>query len=652
MKDDLMRKIEELEARKAAMPSGTLTYKTIKGKKQPYLQWTENGKSRSRYIKIDEREQVLELVEERRQIDAEIRRLKAYYAGIREILKDQPFLANKVSIGYQDFGYIRENHLFYVDKTDFIAEWWENNRQVTLITRPRRFGKTLTMSMVDHFFSLRYANRADLFENTKIWKDEFYRKLQGTMPVIFTTFANVKGRNMKEAEDQICGIIREAFEDHRALLDSQVLSDSEKNNFRDLWERLWKNDVSVCNDALNKLSMWLSLHHGKKVLILIDEYDTPLTEGYMSGYLDEMLSLMRNIFHSTLKTNRYLDRALLTGISRVARESLFSDMNHLQVASLTSPLFATSFGFTQAEVSDTLKCQDVDEQERVREWYDGFTFGGVTDIYNPWSITNYLSLRQFRLYWANSGGYGLISRLLLQGRNSLKDDFRILLQGESIRKTFSESISFYDLEQEKSAIWALLLMAGYLRADHVSVEGVTTADLSVTNKETMFVLRQMVQRWFLRVEEVYQGFCKYLIEGDVELMNEFLQHIATEMVSYFDVGRRPGEKEPERFYHGLVLGLVVDLWEQYEILSNRESGFGRYDIMMIPKEQDLPAILIEFKVRNSKQEKDLEETVSSALAQIEEKQYETELLSRGIEKSRIRKYGFAFEGKRVLVGDE
>ena len=651
MRDDLGRKIEELEKKKESLLHGTLIYKTIKGKKQPYLQWTEKGVTKSKFIKTGEREQILELVEERKHVSDELHRLRTYYDGIRHILAKQPFLANQVSIGYQDYAYIREHHLFYVDKTEFLSEWWNDGAQVTLITRPRRFGKTLTLHMTECFFSMLYESRGDLFENTKIWNRKEYRELQGTWPVVFLSFADVKSSNFQDAAGQICECILDLYEQHRYLLKSGALDADDIEAFKRIRRELSDHTISACKSAVKKLCRWLYLHTGKKVIVLIDEYDTPITEGYMNGYLEQMTDLVRNIFHSALKTNRYLHRALMTGISRISRESLFSDLNHLLVISATSEKYAESFGFTESEVFDALQCQNIEEKEKVRDWYDGFTFGGIKDIYNPWSVTNYLHSRQFMPYWANSGGYGLISRLLLQGNDSLKEDFAILQQGGSIWKSFQEAITFDRLEQDENAIWSLLFASGYLRADHVILEGATKAELSVTNRETMIVFDRMIQEWFLPAASACQGFCKYLLEGDVELMNEMLENITMEMMSFFDAGRRPGEKEPERFYHGLVLGLIADLRNVYMIRSNRESGYGRYDIMMIPVNKKQDAILIEFKVRDEKREKNLEETVQSALLQIEEKQYETELLNLGIKKEHIRKYGFAFQGKKVLIGE-
>lgn len=651
MEDDIMKRIEKMEEKVSAAPHGTLTYKTIKGKKQPYLQWTEGGRTKSRYIKLDEREEVLEMIEERRNLLAEIRRLKEYYLQVKDILKKQPFLANQVSIGYQDYDIIRENDLFYVDKTHFIADWWALPWQVCLITRPRRFGKTLTMSMVECFFSTLYAGRDDLFENTHIQKWDKYQMQQGVWPVVFVTFSNVKSNNFEDSYQQVCGCIQTAYEKHAYLRESDKLESKERECFETYFDNLRDGSTNriYCKRALRILCECLFRHYGKKVIILIDEYDTPLTEGYMFGYMDEISDLMRNIFQEILKTNPYLQRGLLSGISRVARESLFSDMNNIGVVSTTDTRFADVFGFTEQEVSNALQCQDIDEMDRVREWYDGFTFGDVTDIYNPWSITNYLKNRKLRPYWANSGGFELINKLVLLAGNGIKTDFVKLLQGGSIRKTFDETINYAMLEHDPDAIWAFLLATGYLRADNVEYYGYATADLAITNKETRMVFYNMTRRWFAQRNISCNDFCRFLLDDDVEQMNEYLQGIAMEMVSFFDVGRRVGEKEPERFYHGLVLGMVTELREQYLIRSNRESGFGRYDVMMIPKADDLPGIIIEFKVRREKKEASLEETVQAALAQIEEKQYEAEMISQGIPKERIRKYGFAFEGKQVLI---
>lgn len=355
--------------------------------------------------------------------------------------------------------------------------------------------------------------------------------------------------------------------------------------------------------------------------------------------------------YESFKSNAYLDRALITGITNIPKESMFSDVNNIASYTITSTKYADSFGFTEQEVFDCLACQDVAEQQMVKDWYDGFTFGGIKDIYNPWSIINYIGNRQFKPYWVNSGGYNFISQLFLKSKSQNKSDLQLLLEGKSIHKVIDENLTYPELEYNSEAVWSFLVTAGYLRTDNVKIYGEIEADLTITNHETVIMFQKMVKEWFGTVRDEYNAFCNALMQNDIEMMNEYINYVAMEMVSVFDVGRRPSEKAPERFYHGLVLGLVVDLREEYEITSNRESGFGRYDIMMRPKKEGLNGIIIEFKVRDEKREETLEDTLQSAFNQIEEKGYEQELLKTGLSSDGIHKYGFVFEGKEVLVGE-
>lgn len=647
---DIEYRIYRIQEQLDQCPKGTLTYKTIKGKQQPYLQWTEHGSTRSRYIKKDERDRVLFQIQEREDLKKELARLQVYYDRIREILAVNPYLDSKrVALGDQSFSRMIENSCFYVDKSYFIRDWWQSWSTVTLITRPRRFGKTLTLDMTDCFFSTLYKGRSDLFKGLAVWRDLTMQPLQGTYPVIFMTFAGVKGTSFESCVSQICLYMSELFEKYAYLLEGEKLSRTQKHRYEACLDGFLQDDIDVCQRALGILSELLYVYHQKQVLILIDEYDTPILEAYSGGFLPEMTALMRGVFNRALKTNRYLHKALLTGITRVARESLFSDMNNLTVVTATSPEYADVFGFTEKEVAQALDCQDMDEMDRVREWYDGFTFGGVTDIYNPWSITNYLSSRQFRPFWAHSGGTKMISDLFIKGSDTLKKELEILITGGAVRKTFDETLSFEELDYDDQAVWPFLLAAGYLKADHVEIYGSTTADLSITNKETRYILEKMIRGWFAHSQEAYNGFCQCLLADDAEMMNQFMEELALNMVSFFDSGRRPAKRAPEHFYHGLVLGLLVDLKDRYLIRSNRESGYGRYDIMMIPKSKDDDGIIIEFKVYDEKRERSLQETAQAALKQIEEKCYAQELLGAGVEEDKIRKYGFAFEGKNVLI---
>lgn len=643
------RQIEQIMQRLGEMPRGTLVYKNIKGKKQPYLQWTEHGKSKCCYIKIDDREKILLELEERKSLQEKLHLLQRYSSEVLKIMDKNPYLARNAGIGLQDYAKLMEWKALYVDKTEFIREWWESEEDVTLITRPRRFGKTLMLSTVNCFFSTKYQGRSDLFEGLSIWKKEAYRSLQGTYPVIFTTFAAVKGGDYRMNLQMICGYFQDLYGAYSYLETDDILSDDGKRKYREYYEGLNRFEEYYCVRALQTLSQLLMEYYEKPVLILLDEYDTPLQEAYLYGGWEPMIELMRKLFNATFKSNPYLKKALLTGITRVTKEALFSDLNNLGVYTVTSNKYSEYFGFTEAEVQGMLKCHDMDEMEKVKDWYDGFTFGQSKEIYNPWSILNFMSRGQFQPYWVNSGGMGLISRLLLNGTLSQKEDLERLLQGESIHKVFDENITFMQLDHEPEAIWPLLVASGYLKVDHAVCGEYTEGDLSITNRETRSGFRKMVLQWFASARDVHNRFCRALLAHDVELMTDYLNLVMLTMVSVFDVGTQPSEKAPERFYHGLVLGMIVELADKYVIKSNRESGLGRYDIMMLPVAEEYDGIIIEFKVRDERKEADLQETAHKALQQIEQKQYEMELIQTGVPRERIYKYGFAFEGKTVHI---
>ena len=486
-------------------------------------------------------------------------------------------MARTVSIGTQDFEKMIQRNCFYVDKTGFIKEWWESEDEVTLITRPRRFGKTLNMSMLNCFFSNKYADRGELFEKLEIWKDGKYREIQGTYPVILLSFASIKSNNFTDTKNDIVAVINGAFRSHSYLLDSDVLSDAEKEIFES-FDRYANNisvDKEIANEtvyrALNNLSLFLSRYYGKKVIILLDEYDTPMQEAYVNGYWEELVAFTRSLFNSTFKTNPYLERAIMTGITTaeysavrkfakqtsngsakaetMSKESIFSDLNNLEVVTTLTPKYETAFGFTEEEVFRALDEQGLsDKKNDVKIWYDGFRFGSKNDIYNPWSIINCLDKKKIALYWAESSSNGLINSLVQKGSSNIK----------------------------------------------------------------------------MMVEELING-------------------------STINV---PIDEQSSLFFHGFVLGLMVDQSENYIITSNRESGFGRYDIMLEPKDKQTPkypGIVIEFKVINPRKENSLEETVEAALKQIEDRNYDTELINRGVNKENIHHYGFAFKSKEVLI---
>ena len=558
-----------------------------------------------------------------------------------------------ISIGNQGFDDIRGNQCFYIDKTAFIKEWWDTKDVVTLITRPRRFGKTLNMSMLNCFFSNRYAGRGDLFEGLSIWEDEKYRQLQGTYPVIFISFADVKQADCGEAIWKIKKIISNIYQQYAWLGSWEGLTFTEREQFAGVNPDM---ENMLAQSAVQDLCNYLNRYYEKKVIILLDEYDTPMQEAYVHGYWDEFTLFMRSFFNATFKTNPYLERAVMTGITRVSKESIFSDLNNLNVVTTTSDEYCTCFGFTEDEVYDSLEKFGLsDKKSEVKKWYDGFVFGSHKDIYNPWSITSYLDKRKLAPYWASTSSNVLVSRLIQTAPSDIKQRMEDLISGREIVVNFDEQIVFNQLDTDESAIWSLLVASGYLKPDNVEYRGELLEPwyhLSITNLETRSMFSNMFKGWFKGSASNYNAFVSALVKGDVEAMNEYMNDVALTTISSFDVGTHRSEKaHPERFYHGFVLGLMVEQAENYEIRSNRESGFGRYDIMMIPKKNNLPAIVIEFKVYNPRREQTLEDTVHVALKQIEEKSYDTELIARGIEKDRIRHYGFAFEGKRVLIGE-
>ncbi len=373
-------------------------------------------------------------------------------------------MARTVGIGKQDFEKIIVNNNFYVDKTMFIKEWWENEDDVTLITRPRRFGKTLLMNMTERFFSVEYAAGGSVFEGLSIWQEEKYRELQGTYPVISLSFADVKGMSFSQARKKICKIIRLLYDQYGFLLESGALTESEKADFQSVSADMEDSDASF---SLKMLSGCLCRYYGKKVIILLDEYDTPLQEAYVHGYWEEMVSFTGSLFNSTFKTNPYLERAIMTGITRISKESIFSDLNNLEVVTTTSGKYETAFGFTQEEVWAALEEYGLSEKkEQVKDWYDGFTFGRKTDIYNPWSVLNYLDKHTFAPYWANTSSNSLVGKLLREGRPDIKMVMEELLKGGAYHTCLDEQVVFSQLGRKTSAVWSLLLAGGYLRVEH------------------------------------------------------------------------------------------------------------------------------------------------------------------------------------------
>lgn len=554
-----------------------------------------------------------------------------------------------INISGQSFEKIRTNNYFYIDKTSFIKEWWENRDTVTLITRPRRFGKTLNMDMLNCFFSMDYAGRSDLFEGLDIWKDEEYRELQGTYPVISLNFADIKTNTYTDARLGIIRVIQNAFQSYKDKWTDDTEEEKQRYAFMNISESSDDVDISF---SLERFSKYLFRRYKKKVLIFLDEYDTLIHGAYTNGYWNEISGLLRTLFVSTFKTNTSLERALMTGVIRLSNDFIFSDMNNVLIITTTSNMYETSFGFTQEEVNAALDEYHLsDQKEMVEKWYGGFTFGKIKNIYNPRSITNFLyNCGKYCPYRADTSSNALISCKLQMAANDIKSQIEDLLSGGTIETRINEQIIFSHINTDSETMWSFLLATGYLKVVSRSFNGIRYSYvLKITNFEVELTLQKLIAGWFETAGTHYSSFIKSLITGNSDEAQRNLKNILLSTASFYDPGIYIHENDkPASFYHGLVLGMVAQE-NEYHITSNRESGLGRYDVMLKPLKKDLPGIIIEFKLFDPKREKTLDETAERALLQIFEKKYDTELIDEGIPSDKILHYGMAFSGKQVIV---
>ena len=555
-------------------------------------------------------------------------------------------MKKRIAIGVSDFQKMLTKGYYYVDKSLFIKDILEDGSEVILLPRPRRFGKTLNMSMLRYFFEKSAEDNRPLFENLAIGQDHDCMVKQGQYPVIFLSFKDLKLDSWNVTYGSLVQLIYTEYNRHLYLMNSPVMSDMDKKYFH----RVCLDEGSEVDYAssIKKLSEFLTKHHGQKTIILIDEYDVPIQQAFLKKYYDPLISFMRNFMTAALKDNKYLEKAVLTGVMRVARESLFSGLNNLSVQTLLNRSYSKYFGFIETEVKELLNYYGIESQlEEVRKWYNGYIFGN-TVVYNPWSVLQYTQNWEEGLqpYWINTSDNELVKRLISNGGYELKLELEDLLQGGELVKTINQDISMGEVEQNEENVWSFLLFSGYLKAlTRELIRGEFACSLAIPNYEVELLYNKIILSWFVNQSgrNKLQSLLNSLISGEIKIFAVLFKDYVMASLSYFDTGGQ----EPEQFYHAFVLGLLVGLRPEYEVKSNRESGYGRYDVMVIPRDLNQTGIIIEFKKVDADEGEDLEKAAARALQQIEAKEYQQELLDRGIHK--IIKLGIVFRGKEVLV---
>lgn len=547
-------------------------------------------------------------------------------------------------IGISDYKEIIETDCYYVDKTVLIQEILSFKDKVTLLCRPRRFGKTLNLSMLKYFFEQSPVSRVHLFQDKLVWAHESARAHQGKYPVIFISFKDVKSITFQEAYENITLLIGKEFARHHSVI-APLLKEHQEKRVASIIEGT--ASVTVYQESLLLLSELLFQAQNKQVVLLLDEYDTPIHAAYTNGYYNQMVAFIKTIFGKVLKDNVYLERGVLTGILRTAKEGIFSDLNNLTVCTLLSNEYADKFGFTEEEVVQLIKDQDLNLPiEKVAAWYNGYNAGDSTLIYNPWSILMCARQRgDLKPYWSNTSGNDILRELIIKSSNDIKKELELLLQHTQFDKTIEESFTFSDIIYSHNALWSLLFFSGYLTYSQrvLTEQGKYRCSLRLPNHEVEGIYRDFIETIFSQT--FCQGgslheFLRALIAGDVIILQHLLQEFVINSMSFHDIDAA----QPERSYHLFVLGLLVTLTGTYQVRSNRESGYGRYDIMLIPIDTTQPGVVIEFKKALSQ---GLEQAADAALEQIADKRYVQELHALGI--TEVRSYGIAFEGKQVLV---
>ncbi|RHP32459.1 AAA family ATPase [Lachnotalea sp. AF33-28] len=546
-------------------------------------------------------------------------------------------------VGISDYR-LASSQYYYVDKTMMIKEFLDDRPMVSLFTRPRRFGKTLNMDMIRTFFEKTDEDTSNYFRDKRIWAcGKKYRDYQGKYPVIFITFKDVKRDTWEETYDQISKILRQEFERHSELLESEQCSQYEKSYMKTILEE--KADSTDMMMSLQRLSQMLDEHYGIPPIIIIDEYDTPIQQGHMRGFYDDVILFMRNLFSGGLKDNRHLSYGFLTGILRVAKESIFSGLNNLAVNSIMDNRYSEYFGFTPEEVKEIARYYHAEEKyEEICAWYDGYRFGD-SEIFNPWSVINYFrSYCQPKAFWQSTGSNEIIGELLANAGDDIYERLNVLLQGESFLTYIDTGVIYPQIRNNPSSVYSFLLVAGYLKAVKVepAFSGDYMCEVALPNQEIAFVYNKEILQKLTNIipQATAISIQEALYSNDAQRLQKEIHRLLLQSASCYDtVG--------ENFYHGFVLGLCAMMDNRYHISSNRESGEGRYDIQLLPKFENMPGILIELKAAKNFSKEKLKQLSETALAQMENCKYDIEMISKGIKT--IFKYGVAFSGKQVVV---
>jgi hypothetical protein len=553
-------------------------------------------------------------------------------------------MSKKLPIGINDFKKIRNNDYYYIDKSLFIKEIIDEDAEVILLPRPRRFGKSLNISMLHYFFEKSDKDNSKLFQGLEIERTgNSYLEKMGKYPVITIDFKGSKSKDWNTALKRIKRAIADEYQRHSYLLDSDFLLEHEREEFKAIMSL--KAEQTAYEFALQNLSKHLTNYYQEKVIILIDEYDEPLQSAYLNGYYEDIIDFIRVLLIRGLKGNSNLEKGILTGILRVAKESIFSGLNNLVVSSLLEGRYDNYFGILESEVEEIFNNYGLEyELKEVKDWYNGYYFGDKV-VYNPWSIINCIHQGgELKPYWVNTSSNELVKDLIIKGGTDVKTDLELLIKGNTIKKRIDENIVFADIDKMSNSLWSFLLLSGYLRAKDQYREGPRLyCDLDIPNREVQYIYEEIILNWLEERITSYklELMLKALTTGDVDTFTIIFKEFILNSMSSFDVG---GD-EPEKVYHAFVLGLLLNLRDDHEVISNRESGYGRYDVMIIPKDTNKLGIVIEFKKVNI--DEDLKGAVEGALKQIEDKQYKQDLVRKGIED--VLEIGIAFSGKKVMV---